>query len=83
MTGDVDIFLANKKSTHNTTVCTNHNPPQIGQEWRELDYWDYGETIKLSNQIPGNSIKECLYIIKNADKVEMTIEDWNKDHTTQ
>jgi hypothetical protein len=23
---NLDIFLADKRSTHNTTVCTNHNP---------------------------------------------------------
>jgi hypothetical protein len=43
---DVDIFLANKISTHNTTICTNrHHPTQIAEEWRKLDYWDSGEAI--------------------------------------
>jgi hypothetical protein len=54
---DVDIFLANEKSTHNTTVYMDCNPPQMGQEWRELDYWHYGEAIKLFNPTPGKSVK--------------------------
>jgi hypothetical protein len=51
---DVDIFLANKISTHNTTICTNDNPPpQRAEEWRKLDDWDSGEAILLFNSIPG------------------------------
>jgi hypothetical protein len=58
---DIDIFLANEKSRHNTTICMNHNhPPRMAQEWRELDYWDSGEAIKLFNPTPGKSVKECL-----------------------
>jgi hypothetical protein len=49
---NMDIFLANEQSTHNTTVSMNCNPPHIGQEWRELDYWDSGEAIKLFNPRP-------------------------------
>jgi hypothetical protein len=80
---DVDIFLANEKSTHNIIVRTNCNPPQMGQEWRELDYWDSGEAIKLFNLTPGKSVKQCLCdrdkllqnIIEDADKVETIIKE--------
>ncbi len=90
---DVDIFLANKNSTINTTLCmTNPHPPtQMAEEWRELDYWDSGEAIKLFNPTLGKSVKQCLCnrdkllqnIIEDADKVEMIIEDWNNDGTTK
>jgi hypothetical protein len=59
----------------------------MGQAWRELDYRDYGETIKLFNLAPGKLVKECLCDrgnllqnnIEDADKVETKIEEWNKD----
>jgi hypothetical protein len=51
---DVDIFLANKISTHNTTICTNDiPPPQMAEEWRKLRSWDSGEAILLFDPIPG------------------------------
>ena len=50
---DVDIFLANKISTHNTTICTNDiPPPQMAEEWRKLRFWDSGEAILLFDPIP-------------------------------
>jgi hypothetical protein len=64
---DVNIFLANKKSRHNTTICMNHNhPPRMAQEWRELDYWDSGEAIKLFNPAPGKLVKQCLVTETNC-----------------
>jgi hypothetical protein len=56
---DVGIFLVDKKSTHNTTICTNtsRHPPQMAEEWRKLDYWDSGEAILLFNPITGKSVK--------------------------
>jgi hypothetical protein len=68
----------------------NH-PPRMALEWRELDYWDSGEAIKLFNPILGKSVKQCLCdrvvllqnIIEDADKVETIIEDWNDDSATQ
>ena len=88
---DVDIFLANKNSTINTTLCTTnrHPPTQMAEEWRELDYWDSGEAIKLFNPTLGKSVKHrdrdklLQNIIKDADKVETIIEDWNNDGTTK
>jgi hypothetical protein len=89
---DVDIFLANKKSVHNTTLCINHHPPtQMTEECRELDYWDSGEAIKLFNPTLGKSVKQCLCdrdkllqkIIEDDDKVETIIKDWNNDRTAQ
>jgi hypothetical protein len=82
---DVVIFLANVKSKHNTTVCRNYNCPQIGQEWRELDYWDSGEAITLFNPARGKSVKQCLSDqgkllkdkIEDADKVERIIKELN------
>ena len=51
---DVDIFLANKISTHNTTIRTNDiPPPQMVEEWRKLRSWDSGEAILLFDPIPG------------------------------
>jgi hypothetical protein len=37
---NIDIFLADKQSTHNTTICTGTScpPPQMAEEWRKLDY---------------------------------------------
>ncbi len=81
---DIDIFLANKKSKHSTTkICMDGSPPQMTQEWRELDYWDSSEAIKLFNPTLGKSVKQCLCdrdkllqnIIEDADKVETIIED--------
>jgi hypothetical protein len=59
---DVDIFLANKNSIINTTLCTTnrHPPTQMAEEWRELDYWDSGEAIKLFNPTLGKLVKQCL-----------------------
>jgi hypothetical protein len=63
---------------------TNRHPPtQMTEEWRELDYWDSGEAIKLFNLTLGKSVKQCLCdrdkllqnIIEDADKVETIIED--------
>jgi hypothetical protein len=72
----LDIFPANVKSKHNTTACTNNNPPQMGQEWRELDYWDYGEAIQLFNPAWGKSVKQRLC---NGEKLlQEIIEDAGK-----
>jgi hypothetical protein len=58
---DIDIFLANEKSRHNTAICMDSNhPPRMAQEWRELDYWDSGEAIKLFNPTPGKSVKQLV-----------------------
>jgi hypothetical protein len=81
---DIDIFLANEKSRHNTTICMNRNPPQMEEEWIKCDYWDSGEAILLFNPPPGKSVKQCLCdrdkllqdVIEDADKVETIIEDW-------
>jgi hypothetical protein len=56
-----DIFLANKNSTISTTLCTTnrHPPTQMAEEWREVDYWDSGEAIKLFNPTLGKSLKQC------------------------
>jgi hypothetical protein len=57
---DVDIFIA-KKFTQSTTVSMNPNPPQMGQEWRELEYWDSpGKRIKIFNLTQGKLEKQCL-----------------------
>ena len=55
----------------------------MAEEWREEDYWDSGEAIKLFNPTLGKSVKQCLCdrdkllqnIIEDADKVETIIED--------
>jgi hypothetical protein len=88
---DVNIFLADKKSTHNTTICTGTSrpPPQMAEEWRKLDYWDSGEAILLFNPIPGKSVKQCLCdrerllqdIIDDARKVTTVIKDGDADKT--
>jgi hypothetical protein len=61
----------------------------MAEEWREVDYWDSGEAIKLFNPALGKSVKQCLClcdrdqllqnIIEDADKVETIIEDRNND----
>ena len=87
---DVDIFLADKISTHNTTICTNCHPPtQMAEEWRKLDYWDSGEAILLFNPLPGKSVKQCLCdrdrllqdIIEDARKVPTIIKNGDTDKT--
>jgi hypothetical protein len=87
---DIDIFLANKKSKHKTTICMDRtcSPPQMTQEWRELDYWDSSEAIKLLNPMPGVSVKQCPCdrgkllqdVIEDANKLETIIEDWVTDN---
>jgi hypothetical protein len=55
----------------------------MAEEWREVEYWDSGESIKLFNPTLGKSVKQCLCdrdkllqnIIEDADKVETIIED--------
>jgi hypothetical protein len=88
---DVDIFLADKRSTHNTTICTSMSrpPPQMAEEWRKLDYWDSGEAVLLFNPIPGKSVKQCLCererllqdIIDDVRKVTTVNEDGDADKT--
>jgi hypothetical protein len=68
----------------------NHNPPQMVEEWRKLYYWDSGEVINLFNPTPGKLVKQCLCdrekllqdIIKDTNKVETIIKDWDTDTTT-
>ena len=36
---DIDIFLSNEKSKYNTAIRKpNHNPPQMAEEWRTVDF---------------------------------------------
>jgi hypothetical protein len=86
---DIDIFLANEESKHSTAkICMDGRPPQMTQEWRELDYWDSSEAIKLFNPMPGVSVKQCLCdrdkllqdVIEDANKLETIIEDWVADN---
>jgi hypothetical protein len=87
---NVDIFLQDKLSNYNTTICTNrHRPTQMAEEWRKLDYWDSGEAMLLFNPIPGKSVKQCLCdrdrllqdIIEDARKVPTIIENGDADKT--
>jgi hypothetical protein len=88
---NIDIFLAKEKATHNTTICMNCNPPQMAEEWRNLDYWDNTEAINIFNPTPGKSVKQCLCdrdkllqdVIKDANKVETIIEDLDTACTTR
>jgi hypothetical protein len=74
--GDVDIFLANKKSAYNTRI--RHAPTtKVAEEWTELDYWDSGEAIKLFNPTLGKSVKKGVSVTEtNCCRTLLRMQTW-------